>query len=324
MRPTRSSAALLLLFSLVLLFSSQVVKSVINRRTQCKYEESHTPDAAGVDIELASAFNFGLHHHGSWHFAQSGVPCLSTNISQKASFSFHILLFGDSLDRYLIREGCLLWDSNVFDWGQDILKYVHGGALFCETFWGSVSYLHLYGARPAGPYAGHMANSVTDEYVDTPRRLTKALSLYRENFGRSPTVIVYQAGLWDIELYGGNMPHATNFTADEKLMFTAQFQADVERNYNLIRRLEPLSRVFFRTTPVAPHQILQAEFNAGIRRLGVRRGVGVLDWDLMLRTEVWSGIFRDNVHPRDDLIQSFHRALIQFASCFAADGHGPL
>lgn len=130
-------------------------------------------------------------------------------------------------------------------------------------------------------------------------------------------MIVYQSGLWDIEAYGGNMPDAIKFTAAQIEGLVSQFRTDIERNYDLIRTIEPRGSFFFRTTPVAPRQILQTEFNGVIRSVGFWRGVGVLDWDLMLRAQVWSDIFRDNVHPRPEFILSFHNALVRFARCLS-------
>ena len=96
--------------------------------------------------------------------------------------SRHILLLGDSIDRYLVADWCSHHNKSEpfgvtqeVEWGGSELKYGgHFGVLkspsYCMNELGdSMAAMHIFGSRPNGPYftSGHevlfpLAGLVTD------------------------------------------------------------------------------------------------------------------------------------------------------------------
>jgi hypothetical protein len=180
----------------------------------------------------------------------------------------------------------------------------------CKTLWGSVSFLHLYGASQAGPYLNGHVNSEADPFTDTPLRIKRALALYVEQFSFSPSVVIYQSCLWDV--------HRTNheeLSTRTTFQLAAAQEANLRQSFQLLRELLPSHvKLLTRTTPHSSHPRI-AEMTNALRRTSRALGIGVLDWDLMMRGEaptLCDAIFRDKGHPTPAYSRAFIVAVARF------------
>lgn len=240
----------------------------------------------------------------------------------------HLLLLGDSVDRQIVTDGCGVWPDTVggLEWGRGVFAYAdppHDATARCEAAWGSASFLHLFGSRPRGPYYEGRANSPADSFVDTPARIQRGLVLYTELFNEAPTLVLFQCGLWDVELAGGgahqrgsSLTVGADVAADRALDLMRNFTVNMHALVNqLLDALPPTSLLVLRTTPLARNYLWQAELNAALRGVAATAGVGVLDWDAWTRGEAAFGtnLFRDFHHPTPALSRDFLVTLVRFA-----------
>ena len=271
-------------------------------------------------VRLAARFSDGSFNGGAHYIPRSEFPewvpfdlSLTELSARPPSKKFHILLLGDSVDRYLIDDGCGAWsNSSMYDWaeGEFVYKFGSGASQTCTTLWGSMSFLHLYGAPQAGPYLNGHVNTEADPFTDTPLRIKRALALYVERFGFSPRVIVYQSCLWDV-----HRVKSEEMTIRKTFQLVAAQEVDLLKNLRLLREILPSQvAVFTRTTPhSSPPRI--AEMTNALRRASKALGIGVLDWDLMMRGEaptLCDGIFRDAGHPTPAYSRAFIVAVARF------------
>ena len=239
-----------------------------------------------------------------------------------------ILIFGDSVDRYLVKDGCLQWGATAFEWADGVLLYTAEPAtLRCVAPWGTMSSVHLYGAAPTGPYAysfsnnnaagGHEQRGKGDFFVDTQLRIPKALELYEQQLFKLPDVVVYQSSLWDAkEAVEASGPVSNEHLTLLLRKFRERVHAILDQVLLLLSRRsgEQQPVLLLRTTPVnkAGSKVLPA-LNAVMRNIGKERQIGVVDWDAMMHGEAWSNPFRDTVHPSEQHNVWFHRVLVEFS-----------
>jgi hypothetical protein len=231
----------------------------------------------------------------------------------------HILVFGDSLDRFMVDDGCKAWaHTKVKDFTRKVLKYkenVHPSRI-CWTQWGSLSFLHLYGSRPRGPYYMGHQNSPEDPFTDTELRIPKAMELYLEAVKSRPTFIMFQSNLWDSRL----LTDEASVSIAARMAIVRRYMTDL--NNTLQTLMHRNTTILMRTTPVAyafPH--LVADFNAGLRLVAASRSIGLVDWDAMLSglnrqpnqySQAPVPTFRDDHHPTVQFSRQFAFTLTQF------------
>jgi hypothetical protein len=221
--------------------------------------------------------------------------------------SVRILLLGDSVDRYLVADGCEGLGANTpWDWSDGLFPYRHGmsGAGLCSTPDGSVTLasLHLFGAAPAGPYLHNHGG----ELDDTAPRIHRGLAQFRKRVELGPSHIVYQSNNWDALLHLRERNGAALLRA---------FVADVNATLARLRELEPHATLLVRTTP--SNMPLKAMYNEGLRAAAALQGVAVLDWGaqatpLLLHL---APFYRDNgMHPSAYYSRAFALQLVEWAS----------
>ena len=224
-----------------------------------------------------------------------------------------ILLLGDSVDRYLIEDSCSLYNGSMLEWAHDVIKYkaAVSPSGICRCFWGTIGFVHLYGARPTGPYLLNHVNNAQDPYTDTTLRIPFVLSHYNRSFGKLPDVVVYQANLWDAQQF----MRVYNET-DEREGVVRRYMADIDHNLDLVSDILPNSSVLLmRTTPTNLAFKFEGEFNAALRCVSQRKGIGLLDWDLMTSTvEPRASMFRDRTHPNPAHSRGFAATLVKFST----------
>lgn len=224
-----------------------------------------------------------------------------------------ILLLGDSVDRYLVADGCEGLGANApWDWSDGLFPYRHGmsGAGLCSTPDGSVTLasLHLFGAAPAGPYLHNHGG----ELDDTAPRIHRGLAQFRKKVEQGPSHIVYQSNNWDALL------HLREHNGPALLR---AFVGNVNATLARLRELEPLAALLVRTTP--SNMPLKAMYNEGLRAAAALQGVAVLDWGaqatpLLLQQ---APFYRDNgMHPSVYYSRAFALQLVEWASALQLAG----
>lgn len=147
------------------------------------------------------------------------VPTLVDNRS--GVVPVHVLLIGDSIDRYITEAVCKLENlRRPSAWAaRDGLRYLvpfrlfrgqptrmkgcayddtpkeQGSRLCRSPKWGSLAMLHTFGAALRGPYPQYHKNvnvRGSSGYVaDTELRIRRGLRLYRKVMGVYPTLVIY-------------------------------------------------------------------------------------------------------------------------------------
>ena len=226
-----------------------------------------------------------------------------------------LLLFGDSVDRMIVTEGCLNYGGMLdTTWGHEVFTYPWApGSGFCKADWGTLGFVHLFGARPTGPYFHNMNNNNTEGHMaDTVLRLEFGLRHYKDSFGVFPNVVVYQANLWDGQKYGWSKYN----DVAKRLRSVHQFFGDIERNCEQILDILPSSSILLlRTTP--PGKIpFTDEFNHVLGLVARKKSIGLLDWAAMTAgVKDRRASFRDDkFHPTEPHTRGFASTLVRFST----------
>lgn len=231
-----------------------------------------------------------------------------------------ILMFGDSVDRYIIQAACQLLNTTAYDWAKSIIKYKSGisPSGVCASGTLNISFVHLYGSKPRGPYLHGHQNDKADPYTDTPLRIRKTLLHYKKIFNANPEMIIYQTNLWDG--YGKLVDDTLDRITSATTMIYA-YKMDTLQNIRTIQSMVPKDTpILLRTTPEPskPAIPLTSEFNNAIRTIGVTNCLPVLDWASMTSyLGKVENIFRDTFHPNHNHSQLFAKALIELSRYIA-------
>jgi len=224
----------------------------------------------------------------------------------------HVLFFGDSVDRYVLLAGCAGRSATEFAAG--VLRYEWDQAtLRCSRPFGeSLGYTYMFGSRVDGPW--YNPQGVGRDAYQAPRlRVPLAVQLFSAaNGGTPPNCIVYQTVIYDLSVLDGKEQHAdADITGELARAAIADYIHNVGLVLDQLAALLPDAVVLLRTSPMSMQSTgrpfrLHAELNAATRELGRVRGVGVLDWDAMLRGLGWGagkgiagGTMRDELHPNE-------------------------
>lgn len=244
-----------------------------------------------------------------------------------------VLLLGDSVDRWMVRDWCYHQRSRSvigknYEWSAGSIRYmnVRGEmpAQVCTTdntsisLDSSIAFAHLYGSNASGPYFHGFKNSAEDPYIDTPGRMQKILELYKANVG-PPDRIMFSTNQWDVQGWYDNehilQENETKWFEAVDL-FTTSLR---DRLDEIIRAVGPDVDVGLRTAVwEAKGGALLRRFNDIQRRLAADRGLTLFDLD----ADVWSSVghdpsaaneaflFRDWIHPKPYyLIAAAHKIL---------------
>jgi hypothetical protein len=110
-------------------------------------------------------------------------------------YTLHLLVIGDSLDRYMVAERCAHYSNEgslLAAWGDKRLKYPSQPQVCRSGTHTSIAQVQVFGANGTGPYRyKHLG-----EDVWTKSRTLLALSEHLR-IGVVPDVVVFHATLWD-------------------------------------------------------------------------------------------------------------------------------
>jgi hypothetical protein len=257
---------------------------------------------------------------GAWDGAQLWAPLEPVPPPWPGRALTHVLLLGDSLDRYAVEDGCAAWGAHVSPWADDVFPYLAkrgtSGSRMCSPAWGSLAFLHMYGAPPHGPYyRGHVSNA-GNPFADTALRIPRALQRYTELFGRAPDAVVYQSSLWDAARCSTN---ATCAGAGWREFLRAHGE-HVAANVAAVRAgLPPGTPVALRTSPSNPtnNGMGIAALNAVARAVARRTRAPLLDWAAAFASaHDPATVFRDGAagwHPAALYSAAFIQAVVRAA-----------
>jgi hypothetical protein len=256
--------------------------------------------------------------------------------------SVHVLVIGDSVDRFTALELCAAdahggssGQPHGATWADDELPYVwvdnstraKEASWHCQLGGGdSWAMVHHYGAKPAGPYFRGYRSRPGERFTDTAFRLPRALELYQRVFRRRPTHVVYQTNIWDIF----NSPGGRHTGA-----WLAQLSEYIEANVAVVGGALAAAPapadgglpalVGLRTTPT--DFPLAAAVNGVLRGVAARLGLPLLDWAAMVLSleghTNHSRVYRDTHHPNAAHNLVFARRLLELARA-ESRARGPL
>ena len=226
----------------------------------------------------------------------------------------HVLLLGDSIDRHIVEDWCLLSSKgarriipyeSLFNDGSLRYQQSHVSMNLCSNNRGdSLAFVHHFGSHPWGPYhsIGNV-NNRSDPLISTLPRLERAIQLYMNKVGR-PSRIFYNSELWDaVAIYSHAMSVGNdNITIPTSPLYqenlrsfemrlheridgilgaVALYDASMRSNNTIPLSLPlPPVEVALRTTCwVVKHADRLRDYNDIIRRVSLSRNLTLYDFD---------------------------------------------
>ena len=144
----------------------------------------------------------------SWIKKKSRELVLYASIIGIVCNSIHLLLIGDSVDRYITWGWCdSMADKGVTRgvFAEDLIKYRPGpnniGAYRClsHSTNDSIGFIHIFGSNATGPYMYRNGPEFVGPLMDSPGRIRAAMKLYYDTFPH-PDRIFFNSILWDLQL----------------------------------------------------------------------------------------------------------------------------
>jgi hypothetical protein len=227
-----------------------------------------------------------------------------------------VLLLGDSVDRYIVRDFCSLHNGTVEDWSRQAFMYKAkdeaSASSLCSLPSRALAHLHLFGSNQTGPYRDGIRESWFDPFVDTPVRICKGLELFARRVA-APTTIVFQVLMWDLLAVRG---------APDAAAAAARYRARLRARLADVRRCAPPgAEVAIRTAPSSRWGgALMPAFNDALRGLARDAGLRLLDFDALAAGwaaeagDAEADRFRDGYHPAETYCARFAERVLAAAA----------
>lgn len=146
-----------------------------------------------------------------WHFC-------TLFLCRQQVLSLHILIFGDSIDRYGAVEWCQNYArSTGTSWTKGLplghfkdIYSVGGFSCHSPTWNVTLSLLPIFGSDPQGPYHFQKVLSGLKVVTSTVSRLDLGIQEYCKQFS-SPDIVYFHTVLWDFDRYFRNVSYAEEF-----------------------------------------------------------------------------------------------------------------
>lgn len=237
---------------------------------------------------------------------------ISPVLTEQSHRGNHVLLFGDSIDRYIVFDWCTKNVSGTkkrFVWGNESLfshgtqKYIqHQTCFICidSATDDSIANVHTYGSKAQGPYGSW--DVPYDPFHDSSYRIPLSLQWYKDQFG-PPDRVVLQTAVWD----------HLGFKENGRWSTAAEWRATLlEFSHNLMERLTDVKATLDEDVDVCLRTAASfteggsqiKDLNNVIRYVARQNNYTLLDLDY----DIWSivnfdqsrenELFRDNKHPR--------------------------
>jgi hypothetical protein len=213
---------------------------------------SATPAAAVTETTFASWVNCGM-AAASTNFDAAILPAFLNETAphpycKTPSRNVSILILGDSINRYMIDDGCGLIGGTLADWGVGFTYKVGASAAkACITPTGVIAYLNTYGSKPKGPYYTNHVNSPEDPWADTELRIAHGVAQFTERFG-APLLILFRGELWDLHVWLGS--DISKYTTEDRNALFATYTNDNRGSIEAIRAAAPHALLGLHSVPL--------------------------------------------------------------------------
>jgi hypothetical protein len=260
------------------------------------------------------------------------TPCEpETELAQHALPN--ILIFGDSIDRYMLEDGCEKWGGVVTRWATNFSYKVGASADgMCNSSLGTLAFLNIYGSAQKGPYLLGHTNTPDDPFADTELRVQNGLDQYVAKFG-APQFVFYRSELWDLHvtafLNGTATAGENHLNAQQREVLFERFFADNLRTLSDIRSKLPDAIVCTHTVPnIKWGMVLFPMYQNALRYVSEVGGLCMYDFNQLLQGADPNEYLRDGHHPSKPYSASFADIVMRSArtwtSCCASKAAGLL
>jgi hypothetical protein len=254
--------------------------------------------SAGLEDQLQRWIDMGVYFSGTQRMFDglSFDPQWFTHGDNSTS----VLIFGDSVDRYLIHDICRSYGNGVSEFGSQYFSYSRGSASgVCFSPIGNVGFVHVFGSPEKGPYYRGLRDFKADGYVDTFKKIKKAVEHWIERFG-APTMVLFRTEFWDL--------HA-HLNTEERIL---ELRSYLGPETVLATHSVPFSDPVKEPHKFAPHTI----FTDAQRYLNLKNNVVMFDWQAwILKTSLEPiDYLKDGHHPKTKFSLSFGKIIVSAAN----------
>jgi len=265
----------------------------------------------------------GYDHAAAFAFLDAGAPhphaCPAARREVGGALSStslaNLLILGDSANRMSLEGGCAkLGGGSAREWAQGFSYNQHVGApssLTCNTTFGRVAFLNLYGSPPRGPYFLGISSSTAanDPWADTELRLSHAIDQFESLFGE-PSVVLLKTDIWDSS-------GAVEAGADPSQR-AAALLADYRWLVGSVRARLPGAFVGMQASPAVTNaQPVWFALQEALRQLARDdENLFLLDFGALLAGRSVEDVMRDGYHPKEHFLTPWLAMQLRLASRF--------
>jgi len=263
-------------------------------------------------------------------FLSAALPaaCASPRLAPgaRANGSFLVLIFGDSINRFMFEDGCAAAGGFAPDGARWTANFTYRvGASqsdACELPWGVMAFLNVYGAAARGPYYEDHGSHVEFK-GDTAERVPEGLRQFAARWGRDPDAVIFRSEIWDQSLTLARVTAGLPWANRSAVM--AAFARDVRAAFAGLRARLPRAVLGTHTTPTVNRGSGGGltYFNAYTAALrAVARGlddVFLADWNALTAPLDPADTQKDAMHPDGKYSGPFFAAV---ANAFGKWGTG--
>lgn len=261
-------------------------------------------------------------------------------VNQSLSNPINILIFGDSINRLMVNDGCKSIQGKLSSWGEDNFTYHHGSAssIACTTTSGTIGFLNIYGMNRNGPYANNHTNCLTDPYADTNLRVLHGLDIYKQKFG-SPSLILLRSDVWDmaalinqpskgymnsvliklledlkfcnVDIIENAIITRSKTTSTERMKYIEKYLEESLWQFSYIKNLAPNATIATHSIPLISWGLeLFFQTENALRRASIEKDIVLYDFQMLFTGTPQIDYLRDIHHPKEIFTSSFFNVIV--------------
>eukprot|EP01042_Synura_sphagnicola_P004570 gene4570-5807_t len=148
--------------------------------------------------------------------------------------SYHVIVLGDSYDRFMVQAMCRPVEGNLTFWSDNLLSYLDNqeATLRCsfDKHNISITTVMIFGSPVTGPYSLQywLKYQHPTMIITTPERMRYAIDRYFSLFNQTPDVVFFHTTLWDFKMVVQDFTH---FSVPANTPGTKEFDQAVSRYY---------------------------------------------------------------------------------------------
>ena len=229
----------------------------------------------------------------------------------------NVLIYGDSINEFFIKDNCGdSWNGTYLSTWSSLFNYKNGsGTSGCNSSWGFIGHVHVYGSAMHGPYLHKIYEKKDDAYMDTVLRIPAALKEFQRVVGQ-PGFVIYRTELWDLHQHGGwnGYPIVADNSA-KKAQLMKEFISNNIAMMNYLRESLPNAYIGIHTVPtIMWGMVLFHHYIAALQYItDVSSDFFLMDWNKLIHIYVFEGhaYLRDGHHPNLDQTKYFGMLMIE-------------